>query len=98
MGEPRENLYLYLLVVFCAGIELCPDRSKFFNRTCLTDDSGEPAISASVAGTKAGLSNRVLTDFDGNLSFSNVNPGTYDVEASYVGLNTQRVTGVVVYS
>ncbi|MBK7345270.1 MAG: carboxypeptidase regulatory-like domain-containing protein [Saprospiraceae bacterium] len=48
--------------------------------------------------TKAGLEQCVLTDFDGNYSFSNVNPGTYDVEASYVGLNTQRVTGVVVYS
>ncbi|MCF8236935.1 MAG: carboxypeptidase regulatory-like domain-containing protein [Saprospiraceae bacterium] len=63
------------------------------------DDTGEPAISASVALYKGGaLITGVLTDFDGNYSFSNIDPGTYEVEASYVGLNTQRVNGVIVYA
>lgn len=74
-----------------------------FGQSSLTgrvlDDTGEPAISASVALYKGGaLITGVLTDFDGNYNFSNIDPGTYEVEASYVGLNTQKVTGVVVLS
>ncbi|MBX2817064.1 MAG: carboxypeptidase regulatory-like domain-containing protein [Saprospiraceae bacterium] len=38
----------------------------------------------------------VETDIDGNYAFSNIDPGTYDVEVSYVGYNTQRTRGVVV--
>lgn len=36
------------------------------------------------------------TDFDGNYLFSNIDPGTYDVEASFLGYATSRITGVVV--
>ena len=60
-------------------------------------ESGEPIIFGNVALYK----NDVLitgteTDFDGNYSFSNMDPGTYDVEASYVGYQSQRQVGVVV--
>ncbi len=36
------------------------------------------------------------TDFDGNFSFSNIDPGTYDVEAKFLGYATSRITGVIV--
>lgn len=36
------------------------------------------------------------TDFDGFYSISPVDPGTYTVEASYVGFTTKRIEGVVV--
>lgn len=36
------------------------------------------------------------TDFDGNYNFSNLDPGTYAVEASYLGYQTLRVTGAVI--
>ena len=36
------------------------------------------------------------TDLDGNYSFSNIDPGTYDLEASFVGYQSQRVQGVLV--
>lgn len=60
-------------------------------------ESGEPIIFGSVALYK----NDVLvtgteTDLDGNYSFSNIDPGTYDVEISYVGYQTQRQEGVLV--
>lgn len=38
----------------------------------------------------------VVSDFDGNYIFTNINPGTYDVQVSSLGLATQRVNGVVV--
>ncbi len=36
------------------------------------------------------------TDLDGNYFISEVQPGTYDMEASYVGYVTQRQTGIVI--
>lgn len=60
-------------------------------------ETGEPILFGSVALYK----NDVLvtgteTDLDGNYSFSNIDPGTYDVEISYVGYQTQRQEGVLV--
>lgn len=61
------------------------------------DDAGEPVISGTVSLYKGkSLLTGVLTDFDGNYNFGNIDPGNYEVEVSYVGLQTQRVTGVVV--
>ncbi|MCH2045405.1 MAG: TonB-dependent receptor, partial [Saprospiraceae bacterium] len=41
-----------------------------------------------VTGTEA--------DYDGNYNFSNISAGTYDIEISYVGLQSTRITGVPV--
>jgi hypothetical protein len=58
-------------------------------------ETGEPIIFGSVALYRNGvLTTGTETDIDGNFSFSNIDPGTYDVEASYVGYQPQRVTGV----
>lgn len=59
------------------------------------DDSGDPVIAATVSLYKGGsLMTGVLTDFDGNYNFANIDPGSYDIEVSYVGLQTKRVAGV----
>ncbi|MBK9737487.1 MAG: carboxypeptidase-like regulatory domain-containing protein [Saprospiraceae bacterium] len=36
------------------------------------------------------------TDLDGNYFISNVTPGSYDMEASYVGYTSQKLTGIVI--
>jgi len=60
-------------------------------------DNGEPVIFGTVSLYKNGvLITGTETDFDGNYAFSNIDPGTYDVEASYVGFTAQRQAGVVV--
>lgn len=60
-------------------------------------ESGEPIIFANVVLYKNGvLVTGTETDFDGNYSFSSIDPGTYDVEISYVGYPTQRLTGISV--
>ena len=58
--------------------------------------SGEPILFGSVAIYK----NDVLltgteTDLDGNYIFSGLDPGTYDIEMSYVGYQPTRIAGVV---
>lgn len=59
--------------------------------------SGEALIFANVVLFKNGnLITGTQTDLDGNYVFSSIDPGTYDVEASYTGYPTQRQTGVLV--
>ncbi len=59
------------------------------------DDANEPVIAATVSLYKNGsLLTGVLTDFDGNYNFANIDPGTYDLEVSYVGMQTKRVNGI----
>jgi len=58
--------------------------------------SGEPLIFANVVLFKSGnIVTGAQSDLDGNYVISNVDPGTYDVEASYTGYPTTRQTNVV---
>ncbi len=59
-------------------------------------DEKEPLIGASVKALKGtDFVRGALTDLDGNFRLS-LDPGTYDVEITYTGFQTQRVTGVQV--
>jgi len=63
----------------------------------VTEENGEPILFGTIAIMKNGVAiTGTETDFDGNYSFSNIDPGTYDVESSYVGLGTVRISGVIV--
>lgn len=60
-------------------------------------ETGEPIIFGTIALYRGGnLITGVETDFDGNYIFSNIDPGTYDVEARYLSMQTQRINGVLV--
>ncbi|MBK9255424.1 MAG: carboxypeptidase regulatory-like domain-containing protein [Saprospiraceae bacterium] len=60
-------------------------------------NSGEPIIFATVALYKNGvLVNGIETDLDGNYFLSEVQPGTYDMEASLIGYATQKLKNIVV--
>ena len=78
--------------------------SVVFGQTSLdgkvTDtESGEAILFGNVALYKNGnLITGTDTDFDGNYVLSNIDPGTYDLEVSFVGYTPKRVTGVVVYA
>ena len=63
--------------------------------TVIEEETGEPLFSVTViiAGTTTGA----ITDFDGNFSFS-VPPGRYDIQASFVSLETTTITGIEVKS
>ena len=66
----------------------------------ITDaESGEPIIFCNVALFKNGnLATGSESDLDGNYFFSNIDPGNYAVEVSYVGYQTQRIENVVILS
>lgn len=59
--------------------------------------SGEPIIFGAVSLYRSGvLIVGTETDIDGNYFISDVQPGTYDMEASYFGFADQKVTGITI--
>ncbi|MBP7821863.1 MAG: carboxypeptidase regulatory-like domain-containing protein, partial [Saprospiraceae bacterium] len=89
----RKLLHTLLLLLVC-GLT--------FAQTSLTgsvtdSETGEPILYGNVKLYKNGVFKLgVQTDYDGNYSAANIDPGKYDVEASYVGYKAQTVTGVIV--
>lgn len=67
----------------------------------ITDQSNkQPLMFANVSLYKTGSDvpeTGTETDLDGNYSISNLDPGKYDLEVSYVGYSPQKITGVVIY-
>lgn len=57
-------------------------------------ETGEAMFGTNVVikGTTTGAT----TDFDGNFSIENVEPGTYDIEASFISYEKKTITGVEV--
>lgn len=61
----------------------------------MDSETGEAIIFGNVALYQNGkLVTGTQTDFDGNYAISNIDPGSYDVEVSYIGYPSKKVEGV----
>ena len=61
----------------------------------VVDEKGEPLPFATIAVIKNGIPKAGgQTDIDGAFRINNIDPGSYDVECSMVGMTSQRQTGV----
>lgn len=85
------------------GVLTCCFLIPIFSQTSLEgkimDENKETLIGATVVLFKSGVQKAGTTsDEDGNYSFTNIDPGTYDVEISYIGFQTQRIQRVVVFA
>lgn len=88
--------YLLLTFTFLLGSLMLSAQDASIQGKVTDSETGEPILFGSVALYKNGvLTTGTQTDFDGNYSINPIDPGTYDVEFSYVGYNTNRVTGFV---
>ena len=87
---------LLILSFFFLGSTIIAAQTSLYGK--ITEkDSGEPVIGANIVLKKSGVFETGSdTDFDGNYSLANIDPGTYDIEVSYVGFPTQKITGVIV--
>ncbi|MEY2905424.1 MAG: hypothetical protein RJA52_1440, partial [Bacteroidota bacterium] len=63
----------------------------------INEEDKEPISFANVVVFRNGnLITGTDTDLEGNYNFSVLDPGTYDVEVSFIGFSTQRIKGVQV--
>ncbi len=89
----KKHITLFSLCMFLSTIMLGQTQLQ---GKVTEEATGEPVLFGTVALYKDGvLVTGTDTDFDGNYTFSDMDPGTYDVEVQYLGLQTQRVTGVI---
>jgi hypothetical protein len=90
----KKLLNLWLLI-FCLSANILAQSQATLQGKVTEAKSGDDAINAYIKLIKGGVAKAtVATDFEGNYS-ANVDPGTYDVEISYVGMATQLIKGVV---
>ncbi len=90
MNKLLYSLYLLVLCVSSAIAQSGEIQGKVVN------EKGEGIPFANVVVYKDGvLETGAQTDFDGKYAIPALQPGTYDVEASYIGLK-QRITGITV--
>jgi len=80
------------LVLFVALSATAGTTGKIAGR--VSDDSGNPLIGATVM--VVGTSYGAMTDANGEYFIINLQPGTYNLQASMVGMNSQTYEGVTV--
>ena len=88
--------YLLLTIAFfMAGLAVHAQTGTTIQGTVIDAETGEPVIFGTVALYKNGvLLTGTQTDLDGFYSITEIDPGTYDVEFSYTGYATSKVTSV----
>lgn len=91
-----KNNALKRIVFICFVIPVMAfgQKNGTISGTIIDSESGEALIGATavVLGTTLGS----VADLDGNFSITNVAPGTYTVQFSYVSYQTQKIENVVV--
>ncbi|RMF00054.1 MAG: TonB-dependent receptor, partial [Bacteroidetes bacterium] len=89
---------LLFVTLFLCSLGFVLAQSASLQGKVTEEDTGEPVIFAAVALYQNGvLKAGTETDFDGNYNFANLDPGTYAVEVTYLGLQTQRIEDIKVY-
>lgn len=88
-----RNISCLILFLFIGGMAF----SQTTIQGKVTEEAtGEAVLFATIALYKNDvLMSGTESDFDGNYSFSDIDPGTYDIEVSFLGLVTQRIKGVI---
>ncbi len=87
--------YIYLVLACVLMSTLAYSQSQSIQGRIYDAKSNEGLPFANVILLKDGIQKAgTTTDLDGNYSFTGFDPGTYDVEAVYVGYPNARMTGV----
>ena len=86
----------FLLILFSVGYSIAQSGTGTMKGT-IVDESGEPLPFVNITLFQNGnLKTGGTTDFDGNFRISNLEPGKYDLEVSFVGYQTQKTEGIVI--
>lgn len=89
-----KRFYTVILIVFIAMVSVSAQTS--LEGKMRDKETGEPILFGTVALYKNGiLITGAESDIDGNYYVSDIEPGTYDVEAKYLGYSDMKTTGVL---
>ncbi|PTN08991.1 carboxypeptidase-like regulatory domain-containing protein [Mangrovibacterium marinum] len=101
-----KNLVLSLMMVFAVSFAMASEKND--KQTAEVNVNATIMLSGSVidqntnealVGVKVkleGTTQVAYTDFDGNYTFENVKPGTYNVSASYVSYQNKSLQNITV--
>ncbi len=88
--------YRFTFLIICLCLSMTAIGQTSLEGKVSDESTGEPILFGTVALYKSGvLVTGTETDLDGNYIFGDLDPGTYDIEVSYVGYQTQRISDVV---
>jgi outer membrane receptor protein involved in Fe transport len=90
----KNRLGYFLCLAFTVMNSIAFSQTGFIRGSIIDDGTGESLIGATaqILGTSIGS----VTDIDGKFSINNVTAGSYVVQFSYVGYQTQKVENVLV--
>ncbi len=87
---------LFFLLLISVGATFAQSGTGTIKGT-VVDEAGEPLPFVNVTLWQNGnMKTGATTDFDGHFKISNVEPGKYDIEVSYVGYQKQKLEGIIV--
>lgn len=91
-----KNVLATLILIMFAQVLSAQNIGTLQGR--VTDEAtGEPIILCNLLLFRNGVEvTGGTTDLDGNYQITNLDPGRYDIEVSYVGYQTQRIEGVII--
>ncbi len=95
----KKYILLFLVFAFTSAVVEAQVGQGALKGKVLDKESGEPIPFANIAvKSKGNIVTGAQTDFDGVFNIKPLQPGLYDVEASFVGYQPQLIQGVVVKS
>lgn len=88
-----KHLIISFILTFL-GTELLAQRTGSIKGQVTDKETGEtlPGVNIIIRGSSLGAA----SDLDGNYTISNIRPGEYSIEISYIGYERQLITGVAV--
>lgn len=91
----KKVLYLFPVVLLTFALFAFSHQGTSLEGKITDKDTGDPIPFANVTLYQNGkIIAGVQSDFEGNYSFTNYDPGTYGVEASYLGYASTQIKGV----
>jgi hypothetical protein len=87
---PRSGLSFFLLIFFSLTISLVEAQVSTIRGNVYNESSGEAVSFGTVILT--GTEYHVVTDLDGFFNFTDVPPGNYNLEATFIGFDTLRTS------
>ncbi len=91
-----KKLAVLVSVLFTVSLAMAQSGGTIKGKM-LDKGNGEPLPFANVVLMKGGSQVAgTMTDFDGKFTFTALTPGSYDIQATYVGYQPMKVSGVVV--